>query len=125
MKTSPNLNNLHFLVLNYGKKKIATPDIQYIEGEGNYSHIITSTYGKLFTSFTLKIYCEQLKNEENFFSPRKGLLLNIQFLKEIKQKDGVFYAQMKDGKSHALSRRKGKAFMEYLLNNRLGNLIVA
>jgi two-component system LytT family response regulator len=123
MKTSPNLNNLHFLVLNYGKKKIATPDIQYIEGEGNYSHIITSTYGKLFTSFTLKIYCEQLKNEENFFSPRKGLLLNIQFLKEIKQKDGVFYAQMKDGKSHVLSRRKGKAFIQYLSNNCFGNLI--
>ncbi len=123
MKTTFSTFGIPSLLLNYGKQALPTPEIQYIEGEGNYSIIKTISNGKLTSSFTLRLFSEQLKEFQNFFSPRKGLLLNIDYLVEVNNHNGIFYAIMKDGKAHILSRRKGKAFVCYLSDNNLNELI--
>jgi len=111
------------LVLNYGKQALLTKEIKYIVGDGNYSSITTKTQGVLLSSFTLRLFSDSLGSFQNFFSPRKGLLINIDYLENVFQKDGVYYAKMKDGNQHILSRRKGRAFVEYLLSNELDNLV--
>lgn len=123
MKTTFTSKGHPCIVLNYGKQTLTSPEIQYIEGEGNYSLIRTSSNGVLTSAFTLRLFSEKLLSQENFFSPRKGLLLNIDFLRCVENKDGVYFAVMKDGKSHILSRRKGKAFLDYLLDYKLDYLI--
>ncbi|MCP9762253.1 LytTR family DNA-binding domain-containing protein [Lacihabitans soyangensis] len=123
MKTTFTSTGLPCLVLNYGKQTLPSPEIQYIEGEGNYSLIQTSANKILTSAFTMRLFSDQLASQSNFFSPRKGLLLNVDYLKSVDCKEGVYYALMKDGKSHVLSRRKGKAFLDYLSDYKLDYLI--
>lgn len=123
MKATETSKGFPCLLLNYGKQILPTPEIQYIEGEGNYSLIRTTLNGVLTSAFTLRLFSEKLLHQENFFSPRKGLLLNIDFLESVNEVEGIFYAKMEEGKSHILSRRKGKAFLDYLLDNKLDYLI--
>ncbi|MCP9768634.1 hypothetical protein EGI22_11975 [Lacihabitans sp. LS3-19] len=123
MKTTFTTTGTPCIILNYGKQALPTPEIQYIVGEGNYSLIRTKTNGLLTSSFTMRLFSDSLETFNNFFSPRKGLLLNVDYLEKVYQQDGVYYAMMSDGKSHILSRRKGKAFLDYLFKNELDNLI--
>ncbi|MCF8324134.1 MAG: hypothetical protein K9I84_04180 [Leadbetterella sp.] len=62
------------------------------------------------SAYKIRLFSEKLLHQENFFFPRKSLLLNIDFLKSIIEIEGKLYAKMKDGKNHILSRRKGQAF---------------
>jgi DNA-binding LytR/AlgR family response regulator len=80
MKTTETSKGFPCLLLNYGKQILPTPEIQYFEGEGNYSFIRTTLNGVLTSDFTLRLFSEKLLHQENFFSTRKGLLLNIDFL---------------------------------------------
>lgn len=114
MKTSTNLSGTPFFILNYGKRKLPITDIKYIVGEGNYSNISITSGKGIMSSFTLRTFTEELNSHENFFSPRKGLLINLNFLKEIIQENGTLFVKMDDGKKHILSRRKGRSLIDYL-----------
>lgn len=123
MKTTFTTTGTPCIILNYGKQALPAPEIQYIVGEGNYSLIRTKADGLLTSSFTMRLFSNSLETFNNFFSPRKGLLLNVDYLEKVYLKEGTYYAMMADGQSHILSRRKGKAFLYYLLENELDSLI--
>ena len=123
MKTTFTTTGTPCIILNYGKQALPAPEIQYIVGEGNYSLIRTKANGLLTSSFTMRLFSDSLETFNNFFSPRKGLLLNVDYLEKVYLKEGAYYALMTDGQSHILSRRKGKAFLDYLFANELDSLI--
>jgi len=107
------------LLLNHGKRMIPSPRIRYIEGEGNYSNIKIEGGESLTSSFTLKLFSDELKANSDFFSPRKGLLLNLNFLKEVLSKSGTLYARLRTGETLPLSRRKGRALIVFINDNNL------
>ncbi|MCP9767538.1 hypothetical protein EGI22_06415 [Lacihabitans sp. LS3-19] len=103
------------LVYNYGKKAVAFNNIKYIESfAGNYSMIRLNNKGYICSSFTLKHYTSQLEGKCNFFLARKGLLLNLEFIKEITEKDGVKSVSLSTGETFKLSRRLGSRLIDYL-----------
>lgn len=102
------------LLLNHGRTQIHVDAIRYIEGDGNYSHIKMVQNRAYTSSFTLKIFTEELEDSEVFFSPRKGLLLNLNFLKEVFYKSSVLHARLHSGEVLPLSRRRGRALLEHL-----------
>lgn len=102
------------LLLNYGKIHINVDAIRYIEGDGNYSHINLVQNKAYTSSFTLKIFSEKLAANKVFFSPRKGLLLNLNFLQEVFYKTGGLHAKLHSGEVLPLSRRRGKALLDHL-----------
>ncbi|WP_341224458.1 LytTR family DNA-binding domain-containing protein [uncultured Arcticibacterium sp.] len=107
------------ILLNHGKRMIHTPSIKYIEGDGNYSNINVANGESLISSFTLRLFSDQLKANSNFFSPRKGLLVNLKFVKEVLTKSGALFARLETGETLPLSRRKGRALIEYINDNEL------
>ncbi len=117
MKTYTNNSGTYCLLLNHGKQIIPTQKIRYIEGEGNYSTLNIDGGGKLISSFTLRLFNDHLKSQTYFFSPRKGLLINLYYLKEIKVSGGLYYAKLRRGDLLQLSRRRGKALIEYINAN--------
>lgn len=123
MKTFFEKNGISSLILNYGREYLPLPDIMYIVGESNYSYIITKTNRPKLSSFTLKNFSSKLLTFPNFISPRKGLLINLDFLSTVIQQNNKLYAVMSDGKEHLLSRRKGKCLLCYLTENQPGKII--
>ena len=89
MKTTFTSTGLPCILLNYGKQTLPSPEIQYIVGEGNYSLIQTSANKILTSAFTMRLFSDQLSSQNNFFSPRKGLLVNVDYLKSVVCKGGV------------------------------------
>lgn len=114
MKTFTTTNGAQCILLNYGKKPIYSTQICYIEGEGNYSTIKCRNEGAIFSSFTLKMFSQHLLKENNFFCPRKGLIINLNELKGIIIKDGSKYVLMNDDSQHPISRRKGRSLIEFI-----------
>ena len=106
------------LVYNYGKKAVAFNSIKYIESfAGNYSMIRLNDKGYICSSFTLKHYTSQLEGKCNFFLARKGLLLNLKFIQEIMDEDGVKSVKLSTGEVFKLSRRLGSRLIDYLKTN--------
>lgn len=102
------------LLLNHGRTQINVNTIRYIEGDGNYSHIKLVQNQVHTSSFTLKVFTEELIENKVFFSPRKGLLLNLNYLKEVFYNMGVLHAKLHSGEVLPLSRRRGKALLDHL-----------
>ncbi|WP_162628109.1 LytTR family transcriptional regulator DNA-binding domain-containing protein [Arcticibacterium luteifluviistationis] len=119
MKTFTTQSGVPCILLNHGKRVILAPRIKYIEGDGNYSNIKVEGGESLISSFTLRLFSDGLSTNTNFFSPRKGLLLNLNFLEEIQLKSGTLYARLRTGEVLPLSRRKGKSLIEYISDNKL------
>lgn len=117
MKTYYTTTGTPILVMNYGKSAISANDIKYIKGDGNYSNIQVSSGKKMVSAFTLNVFTKTLGSEKNFFSPNKGILINLNHLKAITVRNGSKYAMMKDGQELPISRRKMKPFIEYLETN--------
>lgn len=117
MKTYYTSAGTPVLVMNYGKSAISTNDIKYIKGDGNYSNIQVASGKKMVSAFTLNVFTKTLAAEKNFFSPNKGILINLNHLECIEIKNGSKYVKMKDGQELPISRRKTKSFMEYLETN--------
>ncbi len=115
MKTSTITPMPNALTFNYGKESVEPASIKYIESiYGNYTLFQFVNRQQLVSSYTLNYYCEMLEASDSFFNVRKGVLINVSFMKEIdKRADGV-YAIMQDGSEFRLSRRKGKALLSYL-----------
>ncbi|MGR3809058.1 LytTR family transcriptional regulator DNA-binding domain-containing protein [Jiulongibacter sp. NS-SX5] len=119
MKTFTNGEGKFCLKMNYGKSFLSAEEISYIEGDGNYSIIINKNGKQILSSFTLRKFTDYLLDEGHFFVARKGLLLNLQRLQRIEQKDGKLYAVMISQRRLPLSRRKGKALIDYIHNEGL------
>lgn len=117
MKTYINKEGISCILMNYGKYALPTNSIVYIEGEGNYSVIEQINGKKVHSSFTMRVFSDYLKKQGNFFSPRKGLLLNVHEIAKVENKQGYLYAVLKNKQRHILSRRKGKQLLEYLQFN--------
>ncbi|MGR3810353.1 LytTR family transcriptional regulator DNA-binding domain-containing protein [Jiulongibacter sp. NS-SX5] len=113
MKTI-NRDGKHYILLNHGSIQLDTSQIRYIEGDGNYSHLYLKNKAPILSSFTMKLFSDELERNSQFFSPRKGLLLNLSFLQDIIQEDRSYTAIMKNGDVLKLSRRRGKALMSFL-----------
>lgn len=103
------------LFFNYGKKAVSFEKIKYIESfAGNYSMIRLIDKGYICSAFTLKHYSTQLVGESHFFLARKGLLLNLNFIQEIKEQDGVRCVKLSTGEVFKLSRRIGSKLVNFL-----------
>ncbi len=118
MKTEINKAIIHNLFFNYGKKSVSTEKIKYIESfAGNYSMIRLSDKGYICSAFTLKHYSTKLVGESHFFLARKGLLLNLNYIQEIKEFEGVKSVKLSTGEVFKLSRRLGSKLVNYLNSN--------
>ncbi|SOE22963.1 LytTr DNA-binding domain-containing protein [Spirosomataceae bacterium TFI 002] len=114
MKTFTTSTGNAYLVMDYGKNSIPTDDIKYIEGDGNYSNFQLSKGKSFISSFTLRTFTSKLNEERGFFSPRKGLLINLNYANEIVTRGNSKFIKMKDGKELQLSRRKGRELIDFL-----------
>ncbi|WP_341228300.1 LytTR family transcriptional regulator DNA-binding domain-containing protein [uncultured Arcticibacterium sp.] len=118
MKVLQNSKGETYFSLNHGKRNVLTPEIRYIKSDGNYSCILLRTGEVLLSSFTLKVYADQLLKRPNFFVGKRGLLINLNYLKTLSEIDGVLYGVFKNGEELPLSRRKGKGLLMHLRRHR-------
>ena len=115
MNTFTNTMNPGKLIYNYGKKAVEFNSIKYIESyAGNYSMIRLNDKGYICSSFTLKHYTTKLEGKCNFFLARKGLLLNLNFIEEIVEDNGVKSVKLSTGEVFRLSRRLGSRLISFL-----------
>ena len=115
METSTLPTQKGSLSFNYGKVSIDASSIKYIESIfGNYTLFKFINRKQLVSSYTLNHYSAILADSDSFFNVRKGVLINLSFMKELdKRVDGI-YAVMQDGSEFRVSRRKGKALMRFI-----------
>lgn len=83
---------------------VAPGEIIRIEADANYSHVYLSDGRKITISKPLKEYVDMLERF-NFFRPHQSHLINLDFLKEYKKKDGG-YLKMSNGETIPVSTRK-------------------
>jgi DNA-binding LytR/AlgR family response regulator len=115
MKTSTFSKNHQSLSFNYGKLSVQASSIKYAESiYGNYTILKFANRKQILSSYTLNHYSSILKGSESFFNIRKGVLINLSFMKELDKRTDGTYAIMQDGSEFRLSRRKGKALIEML-----------
>lgn len=118
MKTETNKVTDHNLFFNYGKKSVSIEKIKYIESfAGNYSMIRLDDKKYICSAFTLKHYSTMLVGENQFFLARKGLLLNLNYIHEINEFEGVKSVKLSTGEVFKLSRRLGSKLVNYLNSN--------
>lgn len=118
MNTFTNIVGPEKLVYNYGKKAVEFKSIKYIESfAGNYSMIRLNDKGYICSSFTLKHYTNKLEGKCNFFLARKGLLLNLNFIDQIVDENGIKSVKLSTGEVFRLSRRLGSRLIEHLNEN--------
>lgn len=103
------------LIVNYGKTELDVNQIKYIESvAGNYSKIVFQQGKPFVSAFTLKHYSSQLLATQRFHLGRKGLLINLDYLKKLEEKQATKYAVLKTGEKFKLSRRIGRKLDELL-----------
>ncbi|KPM49211.1 LytR/AlgR family response regulator transcription factor [Jiulongibacter sediminis] len=105
MKTSTSTANT--ITFDYGKRKVAYKNINYFKSEfGNYTKIHLAENKNFLTAFTLKHYVQQLEETDSFVVPRKGLMVNKEYVKKLdNSSDGVFVI-LKNGERYKVSRRR-------------------
>lgn len=116
MKTFTNITGNSFLIMDYGKSSIPAKDIKYIRGDGNYSYFQLSEGRTFISSFTLKTFAQKLNEDDGFFSPCKGILINVRHADEIIMRGNSKFVKMVDGKELQISRRRGREFLEFIKN---------
>ncbi len=92
---------------------VSVKEIVRLEGDSNYTYIITSSGGKYHTSKTLKDYEELLQNHLNFVRVHKTHIINLDHLTKFMKNDGGFII-MSDGSQVEVSRRKKQELMDRL-----------
>ena len=90
---------------------VSVKEIIRLEGDSNYTYIITTTGGKYHTSKTLKDYEELLQGHSNFIRVHKTHIINLDHLTKFIKNDGG-YIIMSDGSKVEVSRRKKQELME-------------
>lgn len=101
------------ITFNYGKKSIAVQSIQYMTSRyGNYTSIRVKYQKEIFSSFTLKHYVSKLADIQFFFVIRKGMMINLHFVKNIQVQNKQGRVRMKNGETFLVSRRRTKALLD-------------
>ncbi|HEV7780636.1 MAG TPA: LytTR family DNA-binding domain-containing protein [Chitinophagaceae bacterium] len=100
-----------------GMRLVSTAEIHYCRGENNYTHFHLSDEKTITVSHTIKEYEEMLAGH-HFVRVHKSCLVNLAFLKEIKDHTVL----MKDGTVLGISRRRRpevtEAARKYVQGNR-------
>ncbi len=92
---------------------VPVKDIVRMEGDSNYTYIITTNSEKFHTSRTLKEYEELLETHLNFCRVHKTHMINIDHIIKFMKTDGG-YIVMSDGSQVEVSRRKKQELIERL-----------
>lgn len=115
MNNTTSSSNQPFLSFNYGKVNVQASSIKYAESVfGNYTILKFSNRKQILSSYTLNHYSSLLQKSNSFFNVRKGVLINLSFMKIAEKRPDGVYAIMKDGSEFRVSRRKGKALMQLI-----------
>lgn len=99
----PTHEGLHFV--NIG-------DICYCNGDGNYTHIVTSTGDKYLISKTLK-GIEEMLNHPSFFRTHQSYLVNLHYIKQYIRGSGG-YLILQDGTTIQVARSRKDALMKVI-----------
>ena len=97
-----------------GIEMIKYDDIIYFNSANYYSIIKINDEREIISSKHLKDYEDILKNT-NFYRIHNSFIINTRYLKNITSDDG-FYANLTNGKSIKISRRRKDDFIKYLDN---------
>jgi len=92
---------------------VPVKDIVRMEGDSNYTYIITTSGEKYHTSKTLKEYEELLETHLNFCRIHKTHIINIDHISKMMKSDGG-YIVMSDGSQVEVSRRKKQELIDRL-----------
>ncbi len=92
---------------------VSVKEIVRLEGDSNYTYIITTNGGKFHTSKTLKDYEELLQAHPNFVRVHKTHMVNLDHLAKFLKNDGGSII-MSDGSQVEVSRRKKQELMDRL-----------
>jgi len=88
-------------------------DIHYVEAEGRYCHIYTSSGEKHTTARNLKEFEEYLGSNSPFVRTSRSFLLNTFYIKSYSKGD-PFIIELRDGKTFEIPRRKKAEILEKL-----------
>ncbi|MFB0947744.1 MAG: hypothetical protein ACI9V1_003237 [Spirosomataceae bacterium] len=128
MKNPISFQKQQSLSFNYGKVNVRVSSIKYAESVyGNYTILKFINRKQILSSYTLNYYSSILEESKLFVIVRKGILINLSFMKCTERRTDGVYVIMQDGSEFRVSRRKGKAFLDlakhkntaYLNNNNL------
>lgn len=87
-------------------------DILYLKSINYYTNIVLTNSKEIITSKHLKDYEEQLKNNK-FFRIHNSYIINTMYLQNVAMKEG-FFANLIDGTSIKISRRRKDEFLRFL-----------
>ena len=91
-----------------GFSMLDTSDILYLEAENNYTRIYTESQGRIISCKTLKQF-EDVLSSSRFFRVHKSYIVNLEYLKEFKCRDG-YSAQLEGDFTVEVSRRNVPEF---------------
>lgn len=108
-------------LLNQQIKKIALPnkdgytlvkleEIIYCEAQSNYTLVYLSDGRKMMVTKSLKNY-DDLLSDSNFYRIHKSYLVNVDFIKEVKQEGTLI---LDGGQTLPISQRSKRGFLKYL-----------
>jgi two-component system, LytTR family, response regulator len=110
-----NDNNGHLKISSVeGIELVPLKDILYLKSINYYTNIILVNGKEIITSKHLKDYEDQLKNNK-FFRIHNSYIINTMYLQNVAMKEG-FFANLIDGTSIKISRRRKDEFLKFLEN---------
>lgn len=108
-------NNGHLKISSVeGIEIVALKDILYLKSINYYTNIILVNGKEIITSKHLKDYEDQLRNNK-FFRIHNSYIINTMYLQNVAMKEG-FFANLIDGTSIKISRRRKDEFLKFLEN---------
>lgn len=99
-------------------KLIKLSQIVLLEGDINYTHIITSTKEKYVSSKNLKEFEEMLCNYGNFVRAHRKYIINTEYIESYTKGD-PFYIKLSNGMKIEASRRKKQDVLNRLRNKQI------
>lgn len=93
-----------------GYRLVDVDDIIHIEADSNYSIFHLKNKEKITVSKVLKDY-EEILPEERFFRIHKSSIVNLKYVKEYHNKNGLVLL-LQNGESLVVSRRRASDFFE-------------
>ena len=97
-----------------GIEIVSYQDILYLKSINYYTNIVLTNSREIITSKHLKDYEVQLKNNR-FFRIHNSYIINTAYLQNVAMKEG-FFANLIDGTSIKISRRRKDEFLKFLNN---------
>jgi two-component system LytT family response regulator len=110
LQNNPDNPNKLIVPGNLGYRLLNFEDILHIEADSNYSIINLSNGERITSAKTLKEY-EEILPESSFFRVHKSNLVNLNYITECHNKNGLSVL-MKNGDTIAVSRRRASELMD-------------